>query len=745
MRRIIALAAALAASWSLSGCGGGGGGASGGPALAPSDPESGVFSGFVLDEDGEPVAGAQVSVEGIAASAVTGDSGYFVVSDPELAAAPQSSSLGARAGEDLAGDLAAAAAGSGRELSVLAPGHEPIVSTLQVGKGEFANLHLGPNGRQPELVLVSPSGEKLFVIAEDCGDPQVLVEGYARLRARLSQRLDVVLVIDRSGSTGRAAFDVDGDGGVDRVLDAEIAAARCLVRGLDMTITRVAILQVNDAAETVLDFTSDHAEIDSKLGDIAVAAGGTNFDAAFQACRDHFITLGGEDEAGAEPDEALALPAPAPQRAVVLLTDGIPTSHGVPRDVSDTNLTQSARDREAAIDSARELGAATGASLFAYAILLAGDGSARRTTLPHCVASCGGGRYAPIPTAEKLEHILCGEPLEELLTVEIENVTTGDPPLVAHLHPDGFFSEHMPVSAGGRGGGGGRDTNVIRVRLTALAGRAGERSVEESVTVRLVREAEARRLDAGELASAQAAPRPVAGLEHLKLPTGGALRDRELHELLAHREKGEFADAVELFGLDTFTAVDPDGEGSATVRAFVDFVFKESCYGSDFGYVVIDPAAPPQSAEEALDGVLDGQILFNSREAGAGACATESLPHGEARHEIELPVGAVVAFFILPNRTLAEYRADPGSGLRPLFTVPSLNPGGFDHVLTFRSAQGRTAAGDPSTVVHPGPLLILAFEDLEIARRHSDQDFSDVVVTLSREIAGRLDILECEE
>ena len=62
----------------------------------------------------------------------------------------------------------------------------------------------------------------------------------------------------------------------------------------------------------------------------------------------------------------------------------------------------------------------------------------------------------------------------------------------------------------------------------------------------------------------------------------------------------------------------------------------------------------------------------------------------------------------------------------------------------YRSLVGRTAPGADTTVVTPGRLTIFAFEDLAIARRRSDQDFSDVVFTLSSHVVSGVDTLICD-
>src|SRR5438552_2377073 len=84
------------------------------------------------------------------------------------------------------------------------------------------------------------SGGAVFAAASACATPSVTLRGFTDLGPAADFRLDVAIVIDRSGSTGRRAFDVNGDGTVDTTLDVEVAAARCFASGLDYRTTRVA-------------------------------------------------------------------------------------------------------------------------------------------------------------------------------------------------------------------------------------------------------------------------------------------------------------------------------------------------------------------------------------------------------------------------------------------------------------------------------------------------------------------------
>lgn len=718
--RILTLIGALCFA---AGCGGGGGGA----ALPTSDPAAGIYAGTVV-ANGAPVAGARVSIQGIEATAKTGTDGTFMISSPELAQGAVPAGPGAAPGF--------------LEASVLVDGYDPLVVPVTVGAGQRLDLELVQSALEPTLSISSPTGDRTFVVPDGCTDPRVLVEGFAHLQTPDNYRLDIIVVIDRSGSTERDAFDVDGDDIVDSVLDAELAATECFLEGLDYQVTRVAIVQFNDTAEVVQDFSEDQAELIAALDDVDFSIGGTNYEAAFRKCNDTFVALSTNDDLEEELPDTDSDPLPTPHKAVVFLSDGIPTSHGVPLDTTDSNLTQSADDREAAILAAADLGEDTGAKLYGFSFIPANDSNRPRTTLPHCVTECGGGHYQNIPNMEQLATALCSEPLVPSLEVKIRNVTLDTEFFVTDLFSDGFFSELIPVTLSGPAGPTDPDhtvANTLRVTLTAFGGTALQQSVVEEVIVRLISESDLGSLTDDEVANAHAAPLPVVFLDELETPTGGSLGDDDLFNLLL----SDYEDAIELYGVETFNVIDPAGGGAPTVTLDIEFIFKEACYNSDFGYIIVDPNDPPEDHRDALLTIPPTQVLFNSG-THSTACNVGAIPAGDASYQLTVPTGVVVAFFIIPNRTLAQYQANPNHRLKPLFTLSYLNPGGFDQVLTFRSVDGRTEPGASTTVLTPGPMTVFAFEDLSIAARRSDQDFSDVVFTLSSAVVGRVDTLVCD-
>lgn len=732
MTRLRALALGLCLTW-LAGCGGAGG-------AATSDPAAGVYAGKIVDPDGYPIAGALVSVDGIEANSPTDATGAFLVSDPSL------SQTGAAV---VRGKAGVSAAVTGPEITVLAPGFTPFVGTLDVAAGDVPLVEVVREGLEPDLTVSAPSGARVLVVPAGCSSPVARVEGYVDLVERESFLLDIVALIDVSGSTARDAFDVNGDGVPESVLEAEREAVRCFLNGLDLGRTRVALATFSDRATEFVSFTSSLATLLAALDSVGVSDGGTNYEAAFTKAAELIETRVEADladalEAGA-PEEGEEATPPERRRAVVLLSDGIPTTHGVPKDPDDSNLTQSADDRAASIAAAEDLGERTGAEIYGYAVVTASAEDQRFTTLPHCIAVCGGGRHARVSTAAQLDSELCGESFVSVTEVEIENLTLGSAPVEARLSAGGHFSQTVAVDFASDGS---VVENTLRVTARSFADHlASPPTVSQDVEIRVVTEAGAAAMGFDEVTQAEKAPQSVGELAYLSRPTGGRIRDGILHGFLVGAATAEFEDAIEVYGVETFSTHDPGGSGGETFEVVVDMIFSEACYRSDVGYITYDPADPPATAKEALtDPAYEATTLFNSWDDFPGrTCNHGSIAAGEARYRIDLPAGRRLAFFLIPNGKLAAYQAFPCSCKSPLFTVDSLNPGGFDQVLTFLSEDGRTESGASRTRVTDGPLLILAFEDISIASRRSDQDFSDVVMAISAGVRPVLEGLTCDD
>ena len=139
----------------------------------------------------------------------------------------------------------------------------------------------------------------------------------------------------------------------------------------------------------------------------------------------------------------------------------------------------------------------------------------------------------------------------------------------------------------------------------------------------------------------------------------------------------------------------------------------------EFGYfdptaVAAEPfAAPKDYAVQALTGATS---VFDDRTADAGATKTLRVEGGET-----------VAFFIVPNNTIAGFLREPdqfypptfnfNAYRAPLFSDPDANPGRFDQLLSF--------AGNGVT--------LFTFEDLSRVQG-SDNSFVDLGFTINAQL-----------
>jgi hypothetical protein len=65
--------------------------------------------------------------------------------------------------------------------------------------------------------------------------------------------------------------------------------------------------------------------------------------------------------------------------------------------------------------------------------------------------------------------------------------------------------------------------------------------------------------------------------------------------------------------------------------------------------------------------------------------------------------------------------------------------------MSFRSLAGRTEPGASKKVVTPGPLVLFAFEDLSTTARTTDQDFNDLVFTVSAAAGSQPEGTTCSD
>jgi hypothetical protein len=691
---------------------------SGGSAPPVSSPEAGVFVGKILDDDGDPVVGALVSVDGIEANAPTDATGQFVVSDPSLATSTASLGASANAGQALA-------AAVGHEFAVIAPGFQPFFGTILVASGEIARIDVVRQGLEPVLDIVSPTEGQVFTIPAECPEASVDVSGFVDLVQRETLLLDIVVVIDASGSTSDPAAGTDGA----TVLDVEKEAIACFLEGLDFSRTRVALTQFNDSAQEVVGMTNDTSLLTAGLASIAESSGGTNFEAAFRLSQTILEDTIAEDledaEASGPADEGGDVIVHDTRRVVVMLSDGVPTTHGVPRDPTDSNLTQTADDRKAATDAARDLGDATGAEFYGYTIVSRDTTARKFTTMPHCVAVCGGGQHIRVESPADLETELCGEDLVNVVTVRARNVTAGTDDVVATLSAGGKFTVSLPVVAALDGS---PRENEIVVIATAFPGSLNA-EVSETVRVVAMSAAHANALSFAEVNDLSRDDDSVATKGFVSKPSGGAVNGTDIFNFLAGTD-AEFEDAVQLHGVGALTVVDAQNSGADTVEITVDVLYKNACYQSDFGFLLFDDDDLPRSHEQALRFATTAENVFLNTGSLGNSCTIGSVAAGTSNFTVDVPVGQAVVFFLLPDFTLNQWHGEPKKGRKPLFTLAKINPALEVQVVAFVSDLGRSVAGASTVLVTPGAHLIYSFEDIQIAGKGSDEDFGDLVFSV---------------
>ena len=153
--------------------------------------------------------------------------------------------------------------------------------------------------------------------------------------------------------------------------------------------------------------------------------------------------------------------------------------------------------------------------------------------------------------------------------------------------------------------------------------------------------------------------------------------------------------------------------GAAGTTTRLDFTFVQEIGGYDFSFGFFDTAAV--TANPLIDRQAWGVRALN---AATEIFDERNIQIGDTA-SFEIAAGTRLGWYLIPDDTLADVLADPGSffavGGRPdpLFSVADANPGAYDQMLSFFS----------------GGLHTFAFEDLS-RTGYSDQDFNDLVITM---------------
>jgi Mg-chelatase subunit ChlD len=342
----------------------------------------------------------------------------------------------------------------------------------------FFLVLLGPKPvrpAEPKVQILSPRTDDR--ITQD--QSVILVSGKVASQAARSSNVDIMLVIDISGSTiqyagvdlGDAGQLPDGAGssGFPRpqisiggmslgqppmrnlrnsILAAEVAAARRLLLQLNAQATRVGVITFSEGAKLLQPLTHDFDRVRRVLDDILRAgpSGGTNM---VEGIRTGITELMGFGTSEKRSDAV---------KVEFFLTDGFPTlpiGGGKRVTPEDANL---------AINAARLAGKA-GVKVHVFAL---GEEALSYPFAAVGIAKESGGTYTPVVRPADVLAVVENISVVGVDFVQIVNQTNGQKATNLRLAADGFFSSAVPVVEG---------RNQIDVFARASDGTTGRDSI----------------------------------------------------------------------------------------------------------------------------------------------------------------------------------------------------------------------------------------------------------------------------
>ena len=341
-------------------------------------------------------------------------------------------------------------------------------------------------------VGAAPGGESAWIVLDAPGEDAVVRAPAAwielRGRAGLGDRLDhdLVILLDLSSSTLLASgADVDGDGDVgrtrgrarqlimrnvqstrldrthyssdpdDSIRAAQAVAARRLVERLDLTRTRAALVEFDEAPRLVAPLGSPRSALLAALDTIEAEgfgrAAGTDFGAALrEATR---LLVGPETGSRPAPhghrESDGHRGSDGRSRRILLLSDGHPTLPVSKR-----------RARADALEAARAA-ARSGVRVDCFAL----GPEDHELDVFRAIAEQSGGAFHPMREAGDILEALPRVRLAGIDELRIENRTAKRPGRAQRLFADGSFDGFAPLVPG---------MNELRVRVAARGGPAAE-------------------------------------------------------------------------------------------------------------------------------------------------------------------------------------------------------------------------------------------------------------------------------
>ena len=338
----------------------------------------------------------------------------------------------------------------------------------------LVSVSMAKGAAEPKVQILSPKEGSSITQQQN----SILISGKVASQAARSENVDIMFIIDISGSTslyagvdfgdfgqlpdsssssgfGRPQITIGGFGlGLppmrnlrNSILAAEVGAARRLLVQLNSQTTRVGIITFSEGARVLQPLTRDFDHVRRVLDSVLAAGpnGGTNMVEGIRTGISELMGFGSSEKRA----EAV--------KAEFLLTDGFPT---LP--IGRGRVTP--EDTDLAINAARLAGKA-GIKVHVFAL---GEEALSYTRAAVGIAHESGGIYTPVSRAADVLAVVENISLVGVEYVQIVNQTTGQKATETRLAADGFFSSAVQVVEG---------QNQIEVIARASDGSTGRDSI----------------------------------------------------------------------------------------------------------------------------------------------------------------------------------------------------------------------------------------------------------------------------
>ncbi len=329
----------------------------------------------------------------------------------------------------------------------------------------LVSVSMAKGAAEPKVQILSPKEGSSITQQQN----SILISGKVASQAARSENVDIMFIIDISGSTSQyAGVDFEDFGQLpdsssssgfgwpqitirgfglrpppirnlrNSILAAEVGAARRLLVQLNSQTTRVGIITFSEGARVLQPLTRDFDHLRRVLDSVLAAGpnGGTNMVEGIRTGISELMGFGSS----------------------FLLTDGFPTLPiGGGRRVAP-------EDTDLAINAARLAGKA-GIKVHVFAL---GEEALSYTRAAVGIAHESGGTYIPVSRAADVLAVVENISVVGVEYVQIVNQTTGQKAIQTRLAADGFFSSAVQVVEG---------RNQIDVIARASDGSTGRDSI----------------------------------------------------------------------------------------------------------------------------------------------------------------------------------------------------------------------------------------------------------------------------